>query len=63
MIMKKIKSIILVHIYSSCDVHFIAEAYNACLESVNDQHLMLPYYPIDSKHFKELECVLHCGHN
>jgi hypothetical protein len=52
--MKKIKSIILVHIYSSCDVHFIAEAYNACLESVNDQHLMLPYYPIDSKHFKSL---------
>ncbi len=50
------------HIYLGFVDHIIIEAYNECfLKYVHNGHSIVVYYPIDPRHFKELQYVLHHG--
>jgi hypothetical protein len=42
--------------------HYIVEAHSECfLNDVHHIHLMVSYYPIEPKCFKEIKCVFHLG--
>ncbi len=49
------------HIYLGFVDHTIIEAYSEYLKYGHNGHSIVVYYPIDPRHFKELQYVLHHG--